>query len=283
MKFAPPVTGRASTNVVFPWPMVESAEIEALRRRSLSNYLVCFWQVVRLLAISFYYHFFVVLNNLIDQDGILEHRVGKLYARRILRRMKHKVIVEGERNIEGLDYFAVASSHASYLDFALLLAYFPTILRFIAKRELRFVPVIGSHLMKRGIVIDRSDHRHAMEVIEAAVVDDNKIPILIFPEGTRSDDGVPKRFKRGGLSLLVKHRVPIVPVTIINTHNYLPKGALRYRKGGTIKLIIGKPLRREDFADDTAMLDAIERTIHETFRREQSTAVPVPVSNAMSR
>jgi 1-acyl-sn-glycerol-3-phosphate acyltransferase len=195
----------------------------------------------------------------------MEYRLAKLYGRAVLRWTKMRVIVSGADKVANLKRYAVVSNHASYLDFAVLLGYFPAPLRFIAKQGLKFMPAIGRHLIARGILIDRKDRQRALQAIEAAILDDDLTPILIFAEGTRSDDGKPQRFKRGGLSLLAKHGVTMVPVTILNTYNHLPKGAISYRAGGELRMIIAQPLLRENFQSDEAMIDAVEACIHKTF------------------
>ena len=87
----------------------------------------------------------------------------------------------------------------------------------------------------------------------------------MYPEGTRSDDGYPKRFKRAGLSLLIEGGRAIVPVTIIGTFDFLPKGAIRYRTGGLFKMVIGKPLDAKDFPDAETMIASLEETVQKTF------------------
>ncbi len=241
-------------------------DVEALRKRSLKNYLLGFMEFLPPLLTVFKYHLCTYMSDWIDaEEGEIEYRVAKLQGRALLKRMRHEVTVEGVEHLRGLDYFAVVSNHASYLDFAVLLGYFPSNLRFIAKRELKRVPMIGSHLARRGVLIEREGKKETLQAIEDAIGDSNKTPILLFAEGTRSVDGVPRRFKRGGLNLFVKQHVPLIPVTIINTFAYLPRGALRYRKEGRFKLIIGAPLKRAMFASNEAMMDAVERVVHETF------------------
>lgn len=226
-------------------------------------------QLAPLVLITFKYHWYVLLSSWIDKEGVMEYRLGKLFAREILKRTGQEVEVVGAENVKDHEYFAVASNHASYLDFAVLLAFFPTPLRFIAKKELRRIPVIGKHLVSRGVVIDRKDRRSAFDSITAAIDDKNPIPILIFPEGTRSADGKPRPFKRGGLFLFAKSNVPIVPVTIINSAAHLPRGAINYLPGGKLKMVISPAVELKNFSNarnpEEAMIDAIEQAVNRNF------------------
>lgn len=52
------------------------------------------------------------------------------------------------------------------------------------------------------------------------------VPVMAFPEGTRSIDGRLMDFKGGIFSLAVKCKVPIVPITLTNTHQVFPPNAL---------------------------------------------------------
>jgi 1-acyl-sn-glycerol-3-phosphate acyltransferase len=218
-------------------------------------------------------------NWIDDEEGEIEYRVGTLYGRAILKYMHHTVEVLGAENLQDLnEYHCVASNHASYLDWAMLFGYYPGSLRFIAKKELTHMPVIGSHLARRGVLIDRKGKRSAIDAIENAIKDDDQVPILIFPEGTRSNDGVPKRFKKGGLGLFAKNGVTVVPITVTGTFAYFPREAMAFNTGGHFKLIIGKPIRRRSFGSDDEMIAEVERVVHSTFAAESSSESAPSVS-----
>lgn len=70
---------------------------------------------------------------------------------------------------------------------------------------------------------------------------DNRINILIFPEGERSISGKVLPF-RPGLGLIVKElQVPVVPIKIEGMENIFPRGASFPKKGSNV-ITIGKPL-----------------------------------------
>jgi 1-acyl-sn-glycerol-3-phosphate acyltransferase len=217
-------------------------------------------QVTELLGIASAYHLVKLAGNLIDrEEGVIEHRISQLLARRILRHLEMHVEVTGAEKVRGLERYAVASTHASHLDWAVLLAHFPSPLRFIAKKELAGVPVIGNYLRLRGVLIDRKrgiDSRHA---IAAAVNDGQPWPILIFPEGTRSHDGAVGPFRTGGLRIIVKAGLPLVPVCILGTFKALPRGSRLVQTGRRLRMIICDPVRPQDFPSVEATLAELER------------------------
>jgi len=56
---------------------------------------------------------------------------------------------------------------------------------------------------------------------------DSGASVLIFPEGTRSEDGELGRFHRGAFRLALDTGIPILPVAIHGTHRIMRKGELR--------------------------------------------------------
>jgi 1-acyl-sn-glycerol-3-phosphate acyltransferase len=88
-------------------------------------------------------------------------------------------------------------------------------------------------------------------------------PLLVFPEGTRSEDGVLHAFKNGGFYAAVRAGVPVVPVALEGTYKLMMKGAIdtgdgRMRK---IKVKIGAPILPAREGRETARVtDLRERT-----------------------
>ena len=69
-------------------------------------------------------------------------------------------------------------------------------------------------------------------------------PLLIFPEGTRSETGVLKEFKAGGFYAAVRAGVPVVPVALDGTYDLMMKGALDTGEGNVrhVKVRVGAPI-----------------------------------------
>lgn len=105
--------------------------------------------------------------------------------------------------------------------------------KFVAKKELgKGLPSISYHLRNGGnVLIDRKAPLASLERITdfAQRVYKNKWSVVIFPEGTRTRNGQPKKFQRAGLRTLLEH-IPdavLVPVSINNSWklarwNYFP-------------------------------------------------------------
>ena len=229
---------------------------------SLTDNLTFVRQIIPLAGICAGYHVVKLVGNTIDgEDGFIEHRVSQLLAQRLLRHLDLSVEVRGAAHVAGLERYCAACTHASYLDWAVLLAYFPSPLRFIAKKELTRMPVIGDYLRLRGVLIDRSKGLTARDAIKAAAHDGQPWPILIFPEGTRSPDGQIQPFKPGGLRLLAEAGRPLVPTCIVGTFDSFPRHAKYIRTGVPLRLMIGEPVRPSELATPDEAVAEVERRV----------------------
>ncbi len=95
--------------------------------------------------------------------------------------------------------------------------------KFISKKELgKGIPTVSYNLRRGGsVLIDRKDPRQATREIEkvANYISEHNRSVVIFPEGTRSRDGVPKKFHRKGLYTLFQ-KAPnayVLPISINNS------------------------------------------------------------------
>jgi 1-acyl-sn-glycerol-3-phosphate acyltransferase len=159
------------------------------------------------------------------------------------------VKVKGQENVDRHEPRIYLSNHQSYFDIFTLLAHLPVDFKFILKQELMRIPLFGIAMKRaRYIAIDRGEPRKAVKSINDAV---NKMEegssMLIFPEGTRSEDGKLQPFKTGGFRLALKAGCDVVPVVITNSRNIVPKGSLKINKGNIV-MNIGTPISVKDYS-----------------------------------
>eukprot|EP00557_Chaetoceros_sp_GSL56_P000930 CAMPEP_0176502134 /NCGR_PEP_ID=MMETSP0200_2-20121128/14578_1 /TAXON_ID=947934 /ORGANISM="Chaetoceros sp., Strain GSL56" /LENGTH=429 /DNA_ID=CAMNT_0017901159 /DNA_START=109 /DNA_END=1398 /DNA_ORIENTATION=- len=130
------------------------------------------------------------------------------------------------------------ANHASWLDIPVLCTVLDPVFKFIAKGELLNVPCIGQQLTGgKHILIDRQDRRSQLRTFKEGVQWLQKgVPLMAFPEGKRSQDGRLDEFKGGIFSMALKANVPIVPISISNTHAIMPSNALFPFQSGSGKL-----------------------------------------------
>lgn len=153
--------------------------------------------------------------------------------------------------IEKLDRskpYIFAANHQSQFDIFVLQGYFDFDFRWLAKKELFNVPIFGCAMRCAGYIpIDRSHGRRALKSLdEAAQRIKAGASVVIFPEGTRSMDGLLQPFKAGTMVLAIKAGVPVVPVAILGTHNVLPKKKL-LTKPGKVRILVGDPIETSGY------------------------------------
>jgi len=229
-------------------------------------------QSAEMLSVCGYYHMIkLVSGNLIDkEEGVIEQRIGQLLGQACLRQLGFTVQVEGLSNFRHLDNYCVVSTHASHLDWAVLLGYCPEPVRFIARANLVKIPVIGDYLKLRGILIDRKKGIDAKKAIRAAARDDCPFPILIFPEGTRTSDGQLQPFKKGGLKILAEERMTMVPVCITGTFAAFSRHDPYIKRGGALRMQVGEPVFADPERGIGWQMEEIERRVQALFANTMS-------------
>jgi 1-acyl-sn-glycerol-3-phosphate acyltransferase len=176
----------------------------------------------------------------------------KAWSRSSMEGLDIHLDVAGEHHVPpgGLMY---ASNHQSLLDILVLGAALPGNLKWATKRSIMKVPFLGWHLSLSGHVpVDREKGgRAAAEAIQRfEQVLRNDDQLLIFPEGTRSQDGDVQPFKSGGFYAAVRAGKPVLPVAIDGTFFMMGKHAVDTgatmgagdRERRLVRVRIGEPL-----------------------------------------
>ncbi len=135
--------------------------------------------------------------------------------------------------------FVVVANHASDAD-PFLLSFLPWDMRWIAKKELFDLPVLGS-LMRYGgdIPLVRGSKEGARATMEEAKRTlQGGMSVMIFPEGTRSRDGNLLPFKDGAFRLALDAGVPILPIAIAGTEACRPKGSKWFGEASAVAQIL---------------------------------------------
>ncbi|MGQ9500230.1 MAG: lysophospholipid acyltransferase family protein [Dissulfurimicrobium sp.] len=179
------------------------------------------------------------------------HRIGIIWSRILFWAAGAKLFVTGRENIPSDRPVVFASNHASQFDIPILYLALGVQFRFLVKKELFHIPLLGTAMKRAGYIpIDRSGGRAAiLSLKKAAQRIKEGTSIVVFPEGTRSVDGRLQPFKSGGMQLAIHAGCPIVPVAISGSHELLPKGSLSLRPG-PIHVAIGRPIDPNGSRDD---------------------------------
>lgn len=203
----------------------------------------------------------VILISLFKQGGAASHFASSIWGLGILVGARVKVSVEGGEHIDPQGTYVYMANHQSMFDIPILLGHLPTPFRWLAKKELFDIPFFGLSIKRAGYIsIDRSNRKSAHEsIVEAARKISSGASVVIFPEGTRSEDGTIQPFKSGGFHLALRSGKPIVPVVIHGAHPILPKGRFRIQSGKVI-VSIGSPIETVGFTGSA------KKNLEETVR-----------------
>jgi 1-acyl-sn-glycerol-3-phosphate acyltransferase len=158
-----------------------------------------------------------------------------------------KLDIIGLENLPHEECVIFTANHESSFDIPVLFKALPVPLFFLAKAELKKIPVFGWFVQAVGMVfLERKDHKKAMEGLKKAGEEIRKGKnIMSFPEGTRTRDGQLKLFKRGSFVLALETGINIVPIAIIGTRQINPPG---YRiQPGRVRVVFGKMVEVSNF------------------------------------
>lgn len=197
------------------------------------------------------------------------HRISGFWARIIIRWSSiWRLVVTGQEHIEKGKHYIVVANHQSMLDILAVCAALPINFKFLAKRELFWVPFMGWAMAAVGYIpVDRASHKSGREAMHRiSRVLKKQVSVLLFPEGTRSQDGKIHAFKMGAFKLARDNKVEILPVVVDGTGEALPKKSWLIKKRSAFIVSIAKPVSLEDFAD-SSMEEAKEKIRHEMIGR----------------
>lgn len=162
-----------------------------------------------------------------------------------------KLIVKGQENIPKDSAVLYVGNHRSFFDVVLTLSLFPGITGYVAKLEMNKVPILRLWMKNiHCLFLDRGNIKEGLKTILAGVEEvKSGHSLCIFPEGTRNkvnDSFLP--FHDGSFKIAEKGKVPVVPMTIVNSAAIFEDHLPRIKKA-TVVVAFDKPV----------LIDALDR------------------------
>ncbi|MFZ3264069.1 MAG: lysophospholipid acyltransferase family protein [Terriglobales bacterium] len=169
-----------------------------------------------------------LLASLFDRNGQIQHNLARAWSWLIMKTILSPVTVTG--NTVALESSTIsrprvfAVTHASALDIPVLYVHLPFQFRIVFKSELLSYPFIGWHLKRSGqVCINQQNPTTSIGAIKSALKSLRKgMPLVIFPEGGRTQDGNLQPFLPGAFFLAIKAQADIVPIALMGTFDLLP-------------------------------------------------------------
>lgn len=209
-----------------------------------------------------------LISSLLDRSGRVQHGFARLWSWLILKTAMCPLQVSGLAGLDLTKPRVYAANHLSALDIPVLYVGLPMQFRIMAKRELFRYPFLGWHLRRSGqIAVDVEDVPVAGAGGENQVVAKGKInlatvravlhalrggmPLVIFPEGGRSQSGRIKPFMSGAFFFAIKAGVEVVPVAIVGTYEALPMNTFHIRPR-PLQLVVGAPIATSNYTSRQA-------------------------------
>jgi 1-acyl-sn-glycerol-3-phosphate acyltransferase len=173
-----------------------------------------------------------------------------------------KLEVLGIENVPAGQPVIFVTNHQSTIDIPTIFMALPADVRFVAKKALQWVPLMGWYMtLAHFVFVDRANHKQAVASLDKAGQRiRGGISIVMFPEGTRSEDLKVLPFKKGPFALAMKAGVPIIPITIEGSGKLMPKNKWTITPG-PIRVQVGKPIDPAPFGDDRAALTRAVRDV----------------------
>lgn len=227
----------------------------------LASLKAAFWYVFNLLQLTYTLLWTaacitaaMVVKGVTGRRDLPLRMASWLWAPGLLGGAGAEVVVEGADDIDWSRPHMLVSNHQSIIDICALFRAVPVPLLFLLSRETRQWPFVGWYSKGMGMpFIDRSNPRAAPATLrEAAELVREGAQLCLFPEGTRSRDGVVAPFKAAAFQSAIDAGVDVLPVALEGTGAVLPPQGLFAVRPGTIRVRFGKPLA-------TAGADAIDK------------------------
>lgn len=192
------------------------------------------------------------------------HKVQQFWSRSFLGLMFIPVSVDGVENIQLGQSYVFVSNHQSMFDVWLVYGWLPVIFKWLMKAELRKVPFIGIGCKAAGHIFVERTHAKAaaasLREVERQLV--NGVCTVIFPEGTRTEDGKVGRFKRGAFQIALDLGLPVIPLSLTGCYEVMPKGQWFVRRH-PVHMHIGRPIDLKQFADPTEAAEVVRNAVIE--------------------
>lgn len=145
------------------------------------------------------------------------------------------------------------ANHESFMDIPFIFQ-LPWKMKWVVKHSMTYIPVMGWMVKLTGhLTINRSSKGALKKLNNLIKPIKDRIPVMIFPEGTRSLDGKVKTFKNGAFLLALEHGFKLQPIVITGAHEALASGAKTLSPKADFRLKVLDPVDPSDFEDMTSL------------------------------
>jgi 1-acyl-sn-glycerol-3-phosphate acyltransferase len=209
-----------------------------------------------------------------SKDDPRLERIIQSWARRFVRIPPLVMHVEGAEHVVPDRHYVVVANHISNFDIPVLFLAIPTPIRFLAKKELYKIPLLGPGMDTVGIVkVDRGGARSTRQAINDAARETYRrgYSLMVFAEGTRSRTGDMGDFHKGAARLAIDNGADLLPVVIAGTFDINPPGSILVYPG-RVSVRILETIETKDltFRDITPLTKQMHDQMSATYEEMRS-------------
>ncbi len=159
----------------------------------------------------------------------------------------------------------VLANHQSFMDMPLL-ATLPVNMKWVSKKEMFRIPVAGWLMSMCGhISVERGSKKAARSLDNVDKPVKAGVPVMIFPEGTRSRDGnMRDSFRKGAFHAAKRFGLTLQPIVLEGTHNAFPPDGWRLNSTGNMYISVLDPIHPDDFES----VDELTEHTYDVIKKE---------------
>jgi 1-acyl-sn-glycerol-3-phosphate acyltransferase len=217
----------------------------------------------------------IIVYGMFNSASPVFDRIVKRWAFFFLKIPPVRYEIDGLERIEPSKRYVIASNHLSQFDIPLLFHVLPIHGRFLSKKEVFDIPLVGRAMRTIGIIeINRAAGRSSRQAINEGVqiAADRGYSLIVFPEGTRSTNGSLLPFKKGAFRIAIDTGLPVVPIVIEGTDRINSPGSKIFRPGRA-RIVIGDPIETVDMTnkdDLNNLVRTVETSMNEMYQEMRS-------------
>lgn len=192
----------------------------------------------------------------------------KYWSKIVCRAALCPISVKGSEKLDKNKAYIFTPNHQSAVDIFLIYGYLGQNIKWVQKHTLRRIPFVGKASEIAGhVFVNQSSLKSMIETIKKAKEElQEGVSMVIFPEGSRTEDGKMGRFKKGAFIIAKEMNLPIVPVTLNGPFNVM-KIHTHLINPGKMELIIHDPISTENMTDEeiSALVEKTRETVHSSL------------------
>jgi 1-acyl-sn-glycerol-3-phosphate acyltransferase len=179
-----------------------------------------------------------------------------------------------EESLDRTKTYIICPNHTSNLDITAMSLLVKNNFSFLGKDELTEGIVTSLFFRTVDIPVNRESKMSSFRAFKKARERlENGVTVIIFPEGRIADDYPPslQDFKNGPFRLAIEAKIPIVPVTSLNTWRLLWDTGTKYgSRPGVCRIFVHRPIETTQMTMDDA--DSLRRHVYRIMQEKFDSA-----------